>query len=153
MSLSSGNRNRRQAHQNKTAFQHNPHSKKTERILTLVDSSDLCPRCQQKIEWRKKYRKYKPLKHPASCSYCRNKTIVSAYHQACPSCAAEREICPSCLRLWADINNGVVDVDVDEHDDDNNDNDDGVDDDSDETGHVELDDQPEEVKQARDDDI
>ena len=52
------------AHQNKVAFHHNKGSKKTARILSLPNQG-LCGRCHEKIEWRKKYRKYKPLKAPA----------------------------------------------------------------------------------------
>lgn len=52
-------------HQNTFAFKHNPKSKKTERILSLPIRG-LCEKCRKQIEWRKKYRKYKPLTQPGS---------------------------------------------------------------------------------------
>ena len=48
------------AHQNKYAFKHNKNSKKTKKILSLPNTG-LCKQCHEIIEWRKKYRKYKPL--------------------------------------------------------------------------------------------
>lgn len=57
-------------HQNAFAFKHNPKSKKTERILSLPIRG-LCEKCRKQIEWRKKYRKYKPLTQPATwCVAC-----------------------------------------------------------------------------------
>uniref|UniRef100_M4C2U3 Uncharacterized protein n=1 Tax=Hyaloperonospora arabidopsidis (strain Emoy2) TaxID=559515 RepID=M4C2U3_HYAAE len=55
-------------HQNSFAFRHNPKSKKTERILSMPVHG-LCEKCRQQIEWRKKYRKYKPLTQPGSCKH------------------------------------------------------------------------------------
>lgn len=52
-------------HQNSFAFKHNPKSKKTLKILALP-SEGLCRRCSEQIEWRKKYRKYKPLTKPGT---------------------------------------------------------------------------------------
>lgn len=52
-------------HQNSFAFKHNPKSKKTERILSMPIKG-LCDKCYKQIEWRKKYRKYKPLTKPAT---------------------------------------------------------------------------------------
>lgn len=46
------------------AFTHNPKSKKSMKIMA-TPVTGLCRRCTEKIEWRKKYRKYKPLKTPA----------------------------------------------------------------------------------------
>ena len=43
------------------AYYHNPKSKKTARILS-INHSGLCKRCNEVIEWKKQYRKYKPLK-------------------------------------------------------------------------------------------
>ena len=47
-------------HQNRTEFKHNPSSKKTKKILAMPNEG-LCSRCHEIIEWKKKYRKYKPL--------------------------------------------------------------------------------------------
>src|SRR4051794_39560715 len=48
------------AHQNTFAFKHNKNSRKTAKILSLPNQG-LCSKCHDIIEWKKKYRKYKPL--------------------------------------------------------------------------------------------
>eukprot|EP00593_Proboscia_inermis_P004282 CAMPEP_0171309698 /NCGR_PEP_ID=MMETSP0816-20121228/19889_1 /TAXON_ID=420281 /ORGANISM="Proboscia inermis, Strain CCAP1064/1" /LENGTH=218 /DNA_ID=CAMNT_0011793423 /DNA_START=75 /DNA_END=731 /DNA_ORIENTATION=- len=77
---------RKPAHQNTYAFHHNPKSKKTDKILGSANVG-LCRRCTDKIEWRKKYRKYKPLSQPAVCNKCHKRTIKAAYHTICSKCA------------------------------------------------------------------
>ena len=47
----------------------------------------VCQRCREKIEWKKKYRKYKPLTAPAKCEKCGNRTVKAAYHHLCDDCA------------------------------------------------------------------
>lgn len=74
-------------HQNSFAFRHNPGSKKTEKILTSPNVG-LCRRCYDKIEWRKKYRKYKPRTQPGKCNLCFQKNILAAYHTICTKCVA-----------------------------------------------------------------
>ena len=60
-----GVRSRKPRHQNSYAFKHNKNSKKTKRIANLPNTTlYCCPRCTSKIQWRVKYRKYKPLKEP-----------------------------------------------------------------------------------------
>ncbi|KAG9414794.1 hypothetical protein AC1031_008209 [Aphanomyces cochlioides] len=73
-------------YQNTFAYKHNPKSKKTEHILGLPIHG-LCPHCHAQIVWRKKYRKYKPLTQPASCTSCHQKTVLAAYHVLCQPCA------------------------------------------------------------------
>lgn len=61
------------AHQNKFAFKHNKNSRKTEKIISypieciyiLSNKKGVCSKCRAKLEWRKKYRKYKPLTTPS----------------------------------------------------------------------------------------
>jgi hypothetical protein len=88
-----------QSHQNKYGFRHNKHSKKTAKILALPNSG-LCKKCYDIIEWRKKYRKYKPLKDPAKCADCNERTVKLAYHTLCSKCASLRDngkgVCPKC---------------------------------------------------------
>jgi hypothetical protein len=74
------------AHQNTFAFQHNPGSKLTAKILASPNVG-LCRRCHDKIEWRKQYRKYKPLSQPSRCNICKRRNITAAYHTICDSCA------------------------------------------------------------------
>jgi hypothetical protein len=50
-------------HQNKFGFKHNPHSALTKKILAIPNFG-LCTKCTEIIEWRKQYRKYKPIKEP-----------------------------------------------------------------------------------------
>ncbi|TDH66718.1 hypothetical protein CCR75_006578 [Bremia lactucae] len=96
MSSQRGNvKKRAPKHQNAFAFKHNPKSKKTERILSMPIHG-LCEKCRKQIEWRKKYRKYKPLSQPGSCIYCHQKAVTSAYHASCDVCAKERNICAKC---------------------------------------------------------
>ncbi|ETI46031.1 hypothetical protein F441_09483 [Phytophthora nicotianae CJ01A1] len=96
MSSQRGNvKKRAPKHQNTFAFKHNPKSKKTDRILSMPIHG-LCEKCRKQIEWRKKYRKYKPLTQPGSCIYCHQKTVTSAYHASCDPCAKERDICAKC---------------------------------------------------------
>ena len=74
------------AHQNKYAFRHNPKSKKTDKILASPNVG-VCCRCHEKIEWRKQYRKYKPLTQPGKCNLCLRRNIKAAYHTICADCA------------------------------------------------------------------
>ncbi|CAN0006873.1 unnamed protein product, partial [Phaeothamnion confervicola] len=90
-----GETSRKPKHQNEFAFRHNPKSKKTLKILAMPNEG-LCRRCHAKVEWRKKYRKYKPLKNPASCNECRQKTVRAAYHTKCGPCAKAKRVCPGC---------------------------------------------------------
>ena len=76
------------AHQNKFAFVHNPCSKRTEQILSLKNVH-VCQRCSDKIEWRKKYRKYKPRTQPGLCNGCKKRNVKSAYHTICVNCTTE----------------------------------------------------------------
>ena len=50
----------------------------------------------KQVEWRKQYRKYKPLRQPATCNDCHQKTVTAAYHKICPPCARERRVCAFC---------------------------------------------------------
>ena len=52
------------AYQNNFKFRHNPNSQKTKKILSLPNEG-LCKKCHDIIEWKKQYRKYKPLTMPA----------------------------------------------------------------------------------------
>ncbi|CAM9957043.1 unnamed protein product, partial [Ectocarpus fasciculatus] len=88
-------RTRKPKHQNTFAFRHNPKSQKTAKILASVNAG-LCASCHDKVEWRKRYRKYRPLRQPATCNDCHKKTITAAYHKICAACARERRVCPWC---------------------------------------------------------
>ena len=51
------------AHQNRSAWHHNKGSAKTQKIVKSPISG-LCQHCKDVVEWRKQYRKYKPLTTP-----------------------------------------------------------------------------------------
>jgi hypothetical protein len=76
------------AHLNKFAYKHNPCSRKTEKILEMPNIH-VCQRCSDKIEWRKKYRKYKPRTQPGTCNECRRRNVTAAYHTICTKCTTE----------------------------------------------------------------
>ncbi len=101
MSLAKGKdgqrRSRGQAHQNRFAFKHNPHSKKTDRIAKIHHAS-LCRKCDEKIEWRKKFRKYKPRKVPGKCRLCEQKNVARAYEIICKGCAGSKRLCAICIK-------------------------------------------------------
>lgn len=86
---------RGQKHQNAFAFHHNKNSQKTRLILSLPNEG-LCKRCHDIIEWKKQYRKYKPLSAPKRCGSCDNKTVTRAYHVICDPCAKSLGVCAKC---------------------------------------------------------
>lgn len=94
------------AHQNKTAFRHNKNSKLTKKIAGLPNQG-LCAKCHEIIEWKKKYRKYKPLTQPGKCSLCHQRAVKHAYHVICQDCAQKEKCCAKC-RQKKDIVEQVV---------------------------------------------
>lgn len=84
------------AHQNSYAFHHNKSSKLTKHIESLPIRF-LCPGCVAVIEWRKKYRKYKPLTVVKKCTACGEKRIKDAYHVICGECVRATTKCAKCL--------------------------------------------------------
>ncbi len=74
-------------------------------MILALPNEGLCRRCHDKIEWRKKYRKYKPLRQPAVCQFCHLKEVKAAYHRSCGGCAAAKAVCPFCCLTWKEIAN------------------------------------------------
>lgn len=86
------------AHPNKFAFRHNPSSRLTLHITSLPISGLLCPSCVAVIEWKKRFRKYKPLTVAKRCTACTEKgSVKEAYHVVCHRCAVEKGKCAKCL--------------------------------------------------------
>ena len=83
-------------HKNTFAFAHNKASKKSKKIAVLPNVG-LCKKCYEIIEWRKKYRKYKPLTQPRKCNLCEQKTVKAAYHILCDPCADKLDVCAKCM--------------------------------------------------------
>lgn len=93
----------RPKHQNKTAWKANAGVKKKEKELggklhPYPEISGVCPRCKAKIEWRRKYGKYKALVEPTKCNQCSKRAVRQAYHALCSACARERNICAKCCQ-------------------------------------------------------
>ncbi|KYQ92581.1 hypothetical protein DLAC_06571 [Tieghemostelium lacteum] len=93
--MGGGNKSSRANNKQRTAFKHNPGSKKTEMILALPNEG-LCYKCHETIEWRKRYRRYKPLTVPGKCNKCQQKTVKRAYHSTCDDCSIKNNICAKC---------------------------------------------------------
>ncbi|KAK9720717.1 hypothetical protein K7432_003950 [Basidiobolus ranarum] len=91
----SGAKKGAQKYQNTTAYRHNKNSKKT-REINALPISGLCQRCLDVLEWRKRFRKYKPLTTAKKCVCCQQKAIKEAYHVLCNKCATEKKVCAKC---------------------------------------------------------
>ena len=59
------NKKKGQKYQNTVAFKNNLHDKsKTTKAINSLVVRGVCERCREIIEWKKKYKKYKPLTAP-----------------------------------------------------------------------------------------
>jgi len=75
-------------------------------MTKLIDglvNTGLCKGCYDKIEWKKKFHKYKPLTVPRKCNSCAQKTINKAYHVLCDGCAKTEKKCAKCCHVRAVI--------------------------------------------------
>ena len=63
----------------------------------------VCARCREKVQWRFKYDKYKPLKNVATCQSCKQKCVTKAYRAYCDDCSRRRNVCPSCCRDFNEL--------------------------------------------------
>ena len=84
-------------YQNREGFRHNPKSRLTA-ILLALPNQGLCGHCHEKVEWKKKYRKYKRLTTRHRCTGCQEKNITHAYHTLCQGCARSRNVCAWCQK-------------------------------------------------------
>lgn len=91
------NKKKGQKYQNANAFKNNLHDiSKTAKAINGLVVQGVCERCREIIEWKKKYKKYKPLTAPKKCVKCGQKTVKHAYHTICMNCAAEHGVCEKC---------------------------------------------------------
>lgn len=88
------------AHANRYAYIHNRNSRLTREILAMPIGG-ICPTCRAVLEWRKRFRKYKPLTVPKRCVRCGEKTVKEAYHIICRPCGAKNRACAKCLQPWS----------------------------------------------------
>jgi hypothetical protein len=84
-------------YQNQTGFRNNLHdsSKKT-KLINQLSVHGVCSRCKAIIDWKIKYKKYKPLTQPKKCVKCGERTVTSAYYTICRSCSDRDEVCGKC---------------------------------------------------------
>ena len=76
---------------------------KKERTIQKGMCEVVCSRCRDKVQWRFKYDKYKPLKNPAKCQECKQKTVYKAYRTFCDHCSSKKKVCPSCCLSYDEI--------------------------------------------------
>lgn len=110
MSTQRGNssRSRPQKHKNRTSFKNNLHdtSHRT-KLINNITVSEVCQRCKEIIEWKIKYKKYKPLSQPKKCVKCDQRTVRHAYHVMCLDCGKKLELCTKCCQAKEIIHGGV----------------------------------------------
>ncbi|CAH1104559.1 unnamed protein product [Psylliodes chrysocephalus] len=101
MSSEKGNvaRTRPQKHKNRGVFKNNLHD--TNHVTKMINSiqvSHVCERCKDIIEWKIKYKKYKPLSQAKTCVKCNLKTVKRAYHVMCAECGKKLGLCTKCCQ-------------------------------------------------------
>lgn len=101
MSSQKGNilRTRPQKYKNKSVFKNNLHDKSVQtKRINSTQVSDVCLRCKDIIEWKIKYKKYKPLTQPKTCVKCSQKSVKQAYHVMCRECGHKLGLCTKCCQ-------------------------------------------------------
>lgn len=90
-------RTRPQKHKNKTAFKNTLHDTSHQtKFINNIQVCGVCSRCKDIIEWKIKYKKYKPLTQPRRCIKCDQKTVKYAYHVMCLECGRTLQLCTKC---------------------------------------------------------
>lgn len=101
MSTQKGNtsRTRSQKHKNKSVFKNNLHDTSLRmKLINNIQVSAVCVRCKEIIEWKIKYKKYKPLTQPRTCVKCGQKNVKQAYHVMCQDCGKTLGQCTKCCQ-------------------------------------------------------
>ncbi|XP_026286513.1 uncharacterized protein C9orf85 homolog isoform X2 [Frankliniella occidentalis] len=90
-------RKRAQKYQNTRAFKNDLYDKTVQtKVLNNLHISNVCARCKSILDWKIKYKKFKPLKAAATCTKCSQKCVKHAYHIMCKPCADKNGVCPKC---------------------------------------------------------
>ncbi|EDW27761.1 GL19837 [Drosophila persimilis] len=98
------NRTRAQKHKNRFVFKNDLHDKTPQQMrLNAMHVSTVCQRCKEVIEWKIKYKKYKPLTQAKTCSHCKERTVKKAYHVICRECAIKAHACAKCLKTADEV--------------------------------------------------
>ncbi|TQD84998.1 hypothetical protein C1H46_029439 [Malus baccata] len=66
------------------------------RFRPLSEITEVCQRCKEHIEWKRRYGKYKTLTEPAKCQRCTKRTVRQSHHKLCAACAKEQRVCAKC---------------------------------------------------------
>lgn len=111
MSCRRGDQKKRgQKHQNATAYKSGRYGETRQaKLAAALPLAGLCGRCKEKIEWKKKYDKYKPLTAPRKCVLCEEKKVKQAYYRLCQDCAEDKKVCAKCgeaaeiLERWVEL--------------------------------------------------
>lgn len=101
MSSCKGNikRTRAQKHQNRTVFRNDLHDNSVKiKFINSIQPSGICSRCKDIIDWKIKYKKYKPLTAPKKCVRCEQKSVKAAYHTMCIPCSRKEGVCAKCCK-------------------------------------------------------
>lgn len=99
MSLRKGEstRKRPQKYQNTRTFKNDMHDKTPKtKFINSIQVCNVCERCKSILDWKIKYKKFKPLKFPSTCTKCSEKCVKHAYHTMCKPCASKLGVCPKC---------------------------------------------------------
>ncbi|KAH8420172.1 hypothetical protein KR009_006859, partial [Drosophila setifemur] len=106
MSSQRGNvsRTRAQKHKNRFVFKNDLHDKTPQQIkLNAMHVATVCQRCKEQIEWKIKYKKYKPLSQAKTCAHCKERTVKKAYHVICRDCSVKARVCAKCLKSGEEV--------------------------------------------------
>ena len=86
-----------QKYQNSTAYKPERYGKSRQvKLAGALPLAGVCTRCKEKLEWKKKYDKYKPLTVPKRCVSCGEKKVKQAYYRLCQECALSNHVCAKC---------------------------------------------------------
>ncbi|XP_059472402.1 uncharacterized protein C9orf85 homolog [Neocloeon triangulifer] len=97
-----GSRTRAQKYKNTSVFKNDKYDKTPKNLqINRLQVVNVCEHCKGVIEWKIKYKKYKPLTAPAKCPKCLEKTVKHSYHTYCIPCAREAKMCPKCGKKTA----------------------------------------------------
>lgn len=109
-----------QRHQNSWTYKPGLHRTGKQRAQDAVSLPlcGLCARCKEKIEWKRKYDKYKPLSAPRkwyvhqqflftvlslpsspSSIMCGDHKVKQAYYHLCQDCSREKGVCSKCGKV------------------------------------------------------
>lgn len=90
-------RKKAQKYKNSAAYKTGRYGESRQSMLAAsLPLAGVCARCKEKIEWKKKYGKYKPLTVPGKCVVCEEKKVKQAYYRLCQDCAKSKRVCAKC---------------------------------------------------------